>query len=219
MHLMLMMSLLIFSPAGWDNLKKISILYENMHLCKPDDYYTDIIAQPPSRKTVSNREIEVLTEDEQAFLARQQQLLQQGQPAGVGGVGGGQPARSVSPMRTPQPGIKSAPRTPLPPGQGSPNKKIEVKLNPGTPSGEGVLANFFNSLLHKKSGSPGTPGSGPNSLQSGPGSIQRPTNGTESLMTPDKMAMRTDAANELDRLARSVSKKELEFPEPDSMDC
>lgn len=28
-----------------------------------------------------------------------------------------------------------------------------------TPSGEGVLANFFNSLLHKKTGSPGGPGS------------------------------------------------------------
>lgn len=25
-------------------------------------------------------------------------------------------------------------------------------------SGEGVLANFFNSLLHKKTGSPGSPG-------------------------------------------------------------
>lgn len=41
-------------PAGWDNLKKISILYENMHSCKPEDYYTDIILAPPSRK-VSER--------------------------------------------------------------------------------------------------------------------------------------------------------------------
>ena len=59
-----------YSPAGWDNLKKISILYENMHACKADDYYSDIIAQPPSRKTVSNRETEVQTEDEQ--LIKQQ---------------------------------------------------------------------------------------------------------------------------------------------------
>lgn len=103
------------SPAGWDNLKKISILYENMHSCKPDDYYTDIIAQPPSRKTVSNREVEVHTEDEQQFLARQQQLLQQGQTA--------QP-RSTSPLRTPTPGTKSGPRTPASAGQGSPNKKV-----------------------------------------------------------------------------------------------
>lgn len=40
----------IFRPAGWDTLKKISILYENMHTCKPDDYYRDVIIQPPTRK-------------------------------------------------------------------------------------------------------------------------------------------------------------------------
>jgi dynein light intermediate chain 1 len=89
-----------------------------MHSCKPDDDYNDIIAQPPSRKTVSNREVEVQTEDEQAFLARQQQLLQQGQQ--------GQPARSVSPMRTPQSAGKTAPRTPGSGGQGSPSKKVSL---------------------------------------------------------------------------------------------
>lgn len=88
-----------------------------MHSCKPDDYYTDIIAQPPSRKTVSSREVEVQTEDEQAFLARQQQMLQQGQTA--------QP-RSTSPLRTPQSGGKSLPRTPASAGQGSPNKKVRI---------------------------------------------------------------------------------------------
>ena len=42
----------------------------------------------------------------------------------------------------------------------SPNKKLDPKGTGNTPSGEGVLANFFNSLLHKKSGSsPGPPGS------------------------------------------------------------
>lgn len=82
-----------------------------MHACKPDDFYSDIIAQPPSRKTVSNREVEVVTEDEQAFLARQLQLLQQSQQ-------GGQQARSLSPVRV------TMPRTPGP-GQGSPNKKVK----------------------------------------------------------------------------------------------
>lgn len=201
----------VLIPAGWDSLKKISILYENMHSCKPEDYYNDIIAQPPSSKTVSNREIEVLTEDEQTFLARQQQLLLQGQT-----TGGQQQTRSVSPMRTPQPGGKAIPRTPGPQGQGSPNKKLDAKLQPGTPSGEGVLANFFNSLLHKKSGTPGTP-SGPNSLTGSPAMNMtggRP-NGTDSLITPDKIAMRTDAAAELDRLSRNVVKKDLDF----STDC
>lgn len=106
-----------FRPAGWDNQKKISILYENMHACKPEDYYNDIIAQPPSRKAVSNREVEVQTEDEQTFLARHLQTLQQSNQ------GQQQQARSVSPMRTPQSGGKSvSPRTPS--SQGSPNKKV-----------------------------------------------------------------------------------------------
>ena len=35
-----------FSPAGWDNEKKIAILYENMHSVKPDQYFTDVIARP-----------------------------------------------------------------------------------------------------------------------------------------------------------------------------
>lgn len=87
-----------------------------MHACKAEDFYSDIIAQPPSRKTVS-KEVEVVTDDEQLFLARQQQLLQQGQQ-------GGQQARSVSPMRTPQSAGKTSPRTPGATGQGSPNKKV-----------------------------------------------------------------------------------------------
>jgi hypothetical protein len=38
------------SPSGWDNMKKISILYENMQSMKPDDYYRDVIVQPAIRK-------------------------------------------------------------------------------------------------------------------------------------------------------------------------
>lgn len=116
-------------PSGWDNLKKISILYENMQSCKAEDYFTDVISPPPIRKvlrsnfiysksysyyknllsilfdtfqTVSNRETEVQTEDEQIFLGRQQQLLMQGQTQ----------TRGESPMRTPQPTSgKTVPRT------------------------------------------------------------------------------------------------------------
>ena len=43
-------SILDFSPTGWDNEKKISILYENMHSVKPGQYYTDVIARPIVRK-------------------------------------------------------------------------------------------------------------------------------------------------------------------------
>jgi dynein light intermediate chain 1, cytosolic len=88
--------------------------------------------------------------------------------------------------------------------------QTDPKLNPGTPSGEGVLANFFNSLLHKKSGSPGS-GGGAGS-PGAPNLSMRTANGTDPLITPDKVSMRTDAAAELDRLTRSVNvKKDLDF--------
>lgn len=61
-----------------------------------------------------------------------------------------------------------------------------------SPGGEGVLANFFNSLLYKKTGSP-----------AGVAGAKAP--GNDSL--PDKATMRSDAAAELDRLARGGSKK------------
>jgi dynein light intermediate chain 1 len=110
---------LLCRPSGWDNQKKINILYENMHSCKPEDDFNEIIAQPPSRKAVSNRETEVHTEDEQSFLSRQLQQLQQGQQ-------GQQQTRSVSPMRTPQSGGKTSSRTPN--SQGSPSKKVNTAL-------------------------------------------------------------------------------------------
>uniref|UniRef100_A0A1A9V6L6 Dynein light intermediate chain n=1 Tax=Glossina austeni TaxID=7395 RepID=A0A1A9V6L6_GLOAU len=181
----------VLIPAGWDSLKKIEILCENMNSCKEVDYYTDIITPPPSRKAVSNREIEVQTEDEQAFLARQQEIIKQSVQV-----------RGESPLRSQA--SKAMPRTPGSAGQSSP-KKMEAKLNTSTPGTEGVLANFFNSLLHKKSGSPATP----------PSAISTPrTNGSDSLLTPDKLSVRTDAAAELDRLARSV-KKDVDFTQSD----
>lgn len=52
-------------------------------------------------QTVSKSETEVQTEDEQQFLARQQQILMQGQTQ----------SRGESPMRTPPSTAKSMPRT------------------------------------------------------------------------------------------------------------
>lgn len=224
------------SPAGWDSLKKISILYENMHAVKAENHYTDIIKAPPTRKvsgldgtmlvlnnnsnlalqTVSNRETEVQTEDEQAFLARQQEILKQG-----GQVRGESPLRSQGGSAG---GNKSGPRTPGSTGQSSPKKvsqhthcaefhnpsysfrfQIDPKLTPATPGNEGVLANFFNSLLHKKTGGPAGGPAGAASPGGGMGT-PRTSNGTDTLMTAEKLAVRSDAAAELDRLARSVNK-------------
>lgn len=81
---------------------------------------------------------------------------------------------------------------------------MDSKLTPGGPGGEGVLANFFNSLLSKKANTPGSPGN--------PASAPR-ANGMNDA-TPDKNTMRTDAAAELDRLTRSV-KKDVDFNQSD----
>lgn len=80
--------------------------------------------------------------------------------------------------------------------------QMDSKLTPGAAGGEGVLANFFNSLLSKKANTPGAPGNPA-------GSPRTPTNGL-SDSPADKNTVRTDAAAELDRLTRSV-KKEMDF--------
>lgn len=99
-----------------------------------------------------------------------------------------------SPMRTAALG-KPSPRTPTSSAmQGSP-KKLDGSKVVSAPGGEGVLANFFNSLLHKKSGA--SPGG--TSLSS-PGNNTKPTSSDT-----DKATMRSDAAAELDRLARKKS--------------
>uniref|UniRef100_A0A8D3EA02 Dynein light intermediate chain n=1 Tax=Scophthalmus maximus TaxID=52904 RepID=A0A8D3EA02_SCOMX len=131
----------VFIPSGWDNEKKIGILHENFTTVRPDDPFEDFITKPPVRKLVHDKEINA--EDEQVFLMKQQVRESPGRPA------------SASPRpagRSGQPTVTS----------GSPMAAVK-KPDPNMKAGaanEGVLANFFNSLLSKKTGSPGSPGSG-----------------------------------------------------------
>uniref|UniRef100_A0A0A9YHM3 Dynein light intermediate chain n=1 Tax=Lygus hesperus TaxID=30085 RepID=A0A0A9YHM3_LYGHE len=165
-------------PSGWDSTKKISIVCENLQSMKPDDYYRDIIAPPPSRKSIM-REVEIVAEDEQVFLARMLTLLQQGHDKSPSVQKTGDRTRlQPSPVQGPltSPNKKS---TPFP--------QVDASKVTST-SGEGVLANFFNSLLHKKAGSPASP-KAPGSLEAG----------------VEKAVMRSDAAAELDRLTRTKS--------------
>ncbi|CAK1603534.1 unnamed protein product [Parnassius mnemosyne] len=149
----------VLIPAGWDSMKKISILYENMQSCKPDDYYRDIIVQPATRKSGGLREAEVCAEDEQAFLQRQLAALQAGAPA----------PRADSPLRAAQRTAAQLDGT-------------KISMGGGSPGNEGVLASFFNSLLYKKTGSPGA---------------------RAADASPAAAAARSDAAAELDRLTRA----------------
>jgi len=194
----------VFIPAGWDSSKKIAILYENMHSVKPDQYYTDVIARPmvvgaavPGRKpgASAGREVEVVAEDMAGFLARQQAYLQGsggGQPAQAPPAVGGSPVNQSGVPKGSQDSRKSIGSV-SPGGQNSPKKDPPKGVGPGgANTSEGVLANFFNSLLNKKTGQ-GMPGS--------PGAQIKP----QGVNDEYKAAVRSDAAAELDRLTRKKS--------------
>ncbi|KAF6077331.1 dynein cytoplasmic 1 light intermediate chain 2 [Phyllostomus discolor] len=143
----------VFIPAGWDNEKKIAILHENFTTVKPEDVYEDFITKPPVRKLVHDKELSA--EDEQVFLMKQQSLLAK------------QPATPTRASESPARGPSGSPRT-----QGRGGPASVPSTSPGTSvkkpdpniknnaASEGVLASFFNSLLSKKTGSPGSPGAG-----------------------------------------------------------
>ncbi|XP_042349269.1 cytoplasmic dynein 1 light intermediate chain 2 isoform X1 [Plectropomus leopardus] len=144
----------VFIPSGWDNEKKIGILHENLTTVRPDDPYEDFITKPPVRKLVHDKEISA--EDEQVFLMKQQSLLAK-QPA--------TPTRGAteSPGRTASGSPRPAGRAGQPSVTSSSPMAAVKKPDPNMKAGaanEGVLANFFNSLLSKKTGAPGSPGSG-----------------------------------------------------------
>lgn len=109
----------IFVPSGWDNEKKISILYDNIRSANPDDDYNSFISERVNPNQ-AQRDAEEEVESDQDFLLRMQNAL----------------GKQVQPTGTNAP-------SPIPPRQNPANP------NDTQPSGEGVLQNFFNSLLSK----------------------------------------------------------------------
>ncbi|KAJ8302860.1 hypothetical protein KUTeg_019256 [Tegillarca granosa] len=158
----------VFVPTGWDNEKKISILYENLSSMKSDDIYEDVIAKPIMRKPVQ-RDAEVVAEDEQVFLMKQQTQLSKAPAPGAAGES------PVRPQGTSPKPSKTA-STPMV-ATSSPKKKVLDAKNPGAQASEGMLANFFNSLLNKNPRAP-----------------------TNSTSRADKAAVTRDATAELERL-------------------
>ncbi|KAL4122004.1 hypothetical protein QTP88_014418 [Uroleucon formosanum] len=117
----------VFVPSGWDSLKKIEVLYENMQKINPESHYSDAIPYPYEKP---HKEHELQDEEEQAFLARQLVLLNQ----------------NLTQPQTPVVRKSIELTKPL-----SANKRISD--NP-PPSSERALASFFNALLQKKQESP-----------------------------------------------------------------
>ncbi|KAK7573861.1 hypothetical protein V9T40_011052 [Parthenolecanium corni] len=176
----------VFIPSGWDNIKKISILYENLVSMKQDDYYRNIISPPVTARKNVVREVEITAEDEQTFLQRQYELLQ-----GANNTGG-LPKLDISRS---SPGVQKTgdrrlSNSPSIQTQLSSAKKIDPNKSGSSNPNEGVLASFFNSLLHKKIGSP-----------------RGANDSTASLgnLSSSPSSLRTDAAAELDKLAARKS--------------
>ncbi|EEB13641.1 Cytoplasmic dynein 1 light intermediate chain, putative [Pediculus humanus corporis] len=170
----------VLVPAGWDQANKIAILTESMHSFKPDQPYNEVITVPKGSRKSATKEVELQAEDEQSFLTKQLNQLQAGRTDAV----------KMSP------GVQKTSERRLAGSSGMQSNISVVSskkpdgIKPGIPgSGEGVLANFFNSLLNKKS-----PGNVPGAIKTG-------TDATVS--NADKAAMRSDAAAELERLSRA----------------
>lgn len=118
----------IFVPAGWDNEKKISILYDNIRSVNPDDDYNSFILERINAGP-AQRDVEIDAESDQEFLMRMQSDLGKHAPP--------QLPNAPSPVQARQ----------------NMNNSLEAQ-----PSGEGVLQNFFNSLLSKGRTIPPTAG-------------------------------------------------------------
>merc|ERR1711862_272512 len=77
----------------------------------------------------------------------------------------------------------------------------------GATTSEGVLANFFNSLLSKKTGGMAGAAGQPSSMTGlSPGQAGPPPKGGSPQPDDYKAAVRSDAAAELDRLTRNQKK-------------
>uniref|UniRef100_A0A8C7ZZI4 Dynein light intermediate chain n=1 Tax=Oryzias sinensis TaxID=183150 RepID=A0A8C7ZZI4_9TELE len=144
----------VFIPSGWDNEKKIAILYENFQTVKADDNYEDVIVKPPVRKVQATVHFRIDTSSRA--------------PTGSPRTSNRSAAANVA-NAMPQSGRYTTLRAHC----FVPALRILslLCLDAAGQTSEGVLANFFNSLLTKKAGTgaPGTPGGGNNT----PGTVRK----------------------------------------------
>nr|XP_039330902.1 cytoplasmic dynein 1 light intermediate chain 1-like [Saimiri boliviensis boliviensis] len=137
-----------------------------------------------------------MAEDDQVFLMKLQSLLAKQPPTAAGRPVDASPRVPGGSPRTPNRSVSSnvASVSPIPAG----SKTIDPNMKAGATS-EGVLANLFNSLLSKKTGSPGAPGvrGGSPAGGAGGGSSGLPPSAKKSGQKPV-----LDVHAELDRITR-----------------
>lgn len=130
----------VFVPSGWDSDKKINIIKDSLSNISASDPFNSVVSRPASTRIFSHDLKEQAVEDEQSFLTRAQTVLSK--PATVN-----RPVAndaSINSLRPSQEGSINF----------SPPHKPENKAGANN---EKMLANFFNSLLNKKPGSPAVP--------------------------------------------------------------
>ncbi|CAF1195032.1 unnamed protein product [Adineta steineri] len=144
----------IFIPAGWDNPKKADILLENLHRLKPTDNYSDVFVKPIVRRPLQRDNEIINAEDDQEFLAKLQLTLNRA-------ASPGRADETATPVHTRTSGVSGGigSQTPSVAGR-SRNQPSTTPGGANTAANEGALANFFNSLLTRKSGGAVTPTGG-----------------------------------------------------------
>ncbi|XP_076812295.1 cytoplasmic dynein 1 light intermediate chain 2-like [Clavelina lepadiformis] len=144
----------VFVPIGWDSEKKISIVSDNLTNFNVSDPFNTVISRPPQSRMLSHDSMkEITVEDEQTFLAKAQVVLNKA-PASTKPAAGDAAAMRSKIRVAQDPGRIGFNALP---GSGTSPKTGKPEVGKPGASNERMLANFFNSLLNKKPGSPGGP--------------------------------------------------------------
>jgi len=145
---------IIFMPAGADSMAKIQVDFENQNLTKdPEEPYEEIIKLPKRLQIRSGSSLSsiIVAEDDQEFLSRHKDQIEK--EVDVKPVEKKAMSPSVSEVvSTPLPDKVSKPPPPTT-SLNSPDKSPSSSNPNTTPDREHqVLADFFNSLIHKDRG-------------------------------------------------------------------